>query len=105
MGNKVDIEKEREVTHEEARQFAMESGMLFFETSALAGHRINEAFLESALIVLQRLQEGSLALNPTNGVWMDNPGTHPTVAQDSRSKRLKEFVESNLCCASKGNIE
>lgn len=35
IGNKADLESSREVTYEEAKQFADENGLLFMETSAM----------------------------------------------------------------------
>lgn len=35
IGNKADLENTREVTYEEAKQFADENGLMFVETSAM----------------------------------------------------------------------
>lgn len=35
IGNKADLESTREVTYEEAKQFADENGLMFVETSAM----------------------------------------------------------------------
>jgi len=48
VGNKYDIiernNRKREVTYEEARTFAEENKLLFYETSALSSYRVNECF-------------------------------------------------------------
>lgn len=45
IGNKVDLaEKNRAVSTEEAKQFAAEKNMLFFETSAYAAINVKQAF-------------------------------------------------------------
>lgn len=47
-GNKLDLADKREVPTEEARAYAEESGLLFFETSALTGENVLELFTEIA---------------------------------------------------------
>lgn len=45
IGNKSDVpEKEREVSIEQGRQMAEKNGMIFFETSAMNGENVEEAF-------------------------------------------------------------
>ncbi len=48
IGNKVDLcdrnDKKREVTYEEAKVFAKENNLMFFETSALSNVGVNECF-------------------------------------------------------------
>ena len=41
IGNKCDLENNREISEEEGREFAEKNGMLFFETSALTGENVN----------------------------------------------------------------
>lgn len=63
IGNKCDLEAQRDVTHEEAKQFAKENGLMFVEASAKTGDRVEDAFLETARKIFQNIQEGSLDLN------------------------------------------
>ena len=44
IGNKVDLEDKREVSTEEAQKFADDYGLPYFETSALTGKGVKEAF-------------------------------------------------------------
>ena len=46
IGNKIDLEKNREVSTEEGRKFARERGMLFAETSAKTAEAIERCFTE-----------------------------------------------------------
>lgn len=46
FGNKCDLEKEREVSSNEAREFAKSIGAPYFETSAKARTNVDEAFHE-----------------------------------------------------------
>jgi Ras-related protein Rab-14 len=63
IGNKSDLESTREVTYEEAKQFADENGLMFAETSAMTGQNVEEAFLETARKIYQSVQDGRLDLN------------------------------------------
>ena len=63
IGNKCDLEAQRDVTFEEAKQFAEENGLMFVETSAKTGDGVEEAFLETARKIYQIIQDGSLDLN------------------------------------------
>ncbi|XP_060958975.1 ras-related protein RHN1 [Cannabis sativa] len=47
-GNKVDLEKKREVEFEEGEQYAKENGLVFLETSAKTAQNVNELFYEIA---------------------------------------------------------
>ncbi|KAF6011356.1 hypothetical protein HII13_002718 [Brettanomyces bruxellensis] len=49
VGNKTDLEEERQIPTEEAQAFANEAGLLFFEVSAKSGKGIKECFREIAL--------------------------------------------------------
>ena len=44
IGNKSDLVNKREVTYEEGEKFAKEHGYNFYETSAMTGQNVNEAF-------------------------------------------------------------
>ncbi len=63
IGNKCDLEAQRDVTYEEARQFAEENGLTFVETSAKTGERVEDAFIDTARAIFQNIQDGSLDLN------------------------------------------
>ena len=51
VGSKVDAEDEREVTREQAEEFAANLGVLYFETSALTGQNIQKVFEEIAKVI------------------------------------------------------
>ena len=53
IGNKSDLEDDRQVTFEEGQDFANKNGMDFFETSAKTGAFVQEAFEKLANQILQ----------------------------------------------------
>ncbi|XP_046909001.2 uncharacterized protein LOC124490522 [Dermatophagoides farinae] len=63
IGNKSDLDSQRDVTYDEAKQFADENGLMFIETSAKTGDGVEEAFLETARRIFSNIQDGSLDLN------------------------------------------
>lgn len=68
IGNKKDLEEQRDVSYQEAQQFAEENGLLFLETSAKTGENIEEAFLKTAKLIFQSIQEGNVDLNSEAGI-------------------------------------
>lgn len=53
VGNKNDRDNERQVAFEEGQMFAAKYGLWFLETSAVTGHRVDEAFTVTAQKVYQ----------------------------------------------------
>ena len=85
VGNKKDLESEREVTFLEASRFAQENGiynfvgvqweffddffiffyvleLMFLETSALTGENVEETFLKCARTILAKVESGSYSI-------------------------------------------
>ena len=62
VGNKCDLESKRQVTNEEASEFATKNSLFFMETSALTGYNIENLFLSIAGEVLDRIEKGELEL-------------------------------------------
>ncbi|XP_015283793.1 PREDICTED: ras-related protein Rab-4A [Gekko japonicus] len=59
-GNKKDLDGDREVTFLEASRFAQENEMMFLETSALTGENVEEAFVQCARKILNKIESGEL---------------------------------------------
>ena len=62
VGNKCDLEEDREVNAEEGRNLAKKHKALFFETSAFDGTNVDEAFGEIGSLVLEDYQKQSESL-------------------------------------------
>ncbi|MXQ88507.1 hypothetical protein E5288_WYG006761 [Bos mutus] len=63
IGNKADLEAQRDVTYEEAKQFAEENGGFLVRFNGVRGENVEDAFLEAAKKIYQNIQDGSLDLN------------------------------------------
>jgi len=66
IGNKCDMEEQRQVAKERGKQLAMEFGMPFLETSAKTGENVEEAFRNMTLAVLKRNPSVGQAGGPGN---------------------------------------
>jgi len=60
VGNKKDLEAEREVTYLEASRFAQENDLMFLETSAMTGENVEETFLRCSKTILSKIETGEL---------------------------------------------
>uniref|UniRef100_A0A1B6MQC3 small monomeric GTPase n=1 Tax=Graphocephala atropunctata TaxID=36148 RepID=A0A1B6MQC3_9HEMI len=60
VGNKKDLEADREVTFLQASQFAQENDLMYLETSAKSGENVEEAFLKCCKTILAKIQTGEL---------------------------------------------
>jgi small GTP-binding protein len=68
IGNKTDLAAQRTVSTAEAQDFADQNALKFFETSALSGDRLEDAFLQTAQEVHARIVAGKIELNnPSSG--------------------------------------
>jgi len=85
VGNKKDLEESRDVTFEEATKFAEENGLIFMESSAKTGDNVEEAFLKTARLIYQSVQDGNVDLNSdtANGITQRGSAAgNPTPGQD-----------------------
>lgn len=55
MGNKCDLEDKKQVTEEQAREFAKQRGMQFLETSAKDNLNVDQAFMQLSTLVRQKV--------------------------------------------------
>uniref|UniRef100_A0A3Q7FZW8 Uncharacterized protein n=1 Tax=Solanum lycopersicum TaxID=4081 RepID=A0A3Q7FZW8_SOLLC len=69
VGNKSDLSHRRAVSKEEGEQFAKENGLLFLEASARTAQSVEEAFIQTAAKILQKIQEGVFDVsNESSGI-------------------------------------
>ena len=59
-GNKIDLEKKREVKYDELKELGIKKGMEFLETSAKTGKNINEAFEKLVDTIIKNRTEEEL---------------------------------------------
>jgi len=58
VGNKIDLQEDREVTFLEASRFAQENDLLFLETSAKTGENVEDVFMKCAKTILNKIESG-----------------------------------------------
>ena len=63
IGNKSDLEARRDVKKEEGEAFAREHGLIFMETSAKTAANVEEAFINTAKEIYQKIQDGVFDIN------------------------------------------
>ena len=60
VGNKKDLESQREVSYQEASQFAKENDLVFLECSAMSGENVDETFLKCARAIITNIENGEI---------------------------------------------
>ncbi|KAK8479649.1 hypothetical protein V6N13_021263 [Hibiscus sabdariffa] len=98
IGNKSDLENQRAVPTEDAKEFAQKEGLFFLETSALESTNVETAFLTVLTEIFNFVNKKSLAAseNQENGNPTSLAGKKiviPGPAQEIPAK-------SNMCCKS-----
>ena len=88
FGNKADLTEKRQVSSEEAKKYAEENGLIYFETSAKTNQGINEGF---AYIANQAYKKAEQKLKSGNSKNFE-------IGKDE----IKE-TEASKCCGSKKN--
>lgn len=104
VGNKSDLEDQRAVSTERGSELARENNMLFFETSALNGNGIQEAFQKSIEEVDQRIRSGyyDLSNSANQGIKKieneDNDVGERVIDKKALSIGRKEKKKDDPCC-------
>ena len=92
IGNKNDLEGRRVVSTEEGQKFADDNQLMFFETSAKDGSNIQEAFTESATILVDKIESGQLKLDSNSGIKI---GKFPNSEDEKENDKIKK---NKKCC-------
>ena len=93
IGNKTDLTNERAVSTAEAQDFAEQHGLKFFETSALSGDKIEDAFIQTTHDVYSKILEGKIELN--------NPASGARAPLSGRPEPLRQKTDEGSqgsCC-------
>ena len=101
VGNKSDLEENRVISTERGEELAKENKMLFFETSALNGNGVEEAFQKSIELVDQKIRNGyyDLSNSANQGIKKlnNNDGEERVIDKKSLSIGKKPKNEDPCC--------
>lgn len=89
VGNKEDLASERVVSREEAEDFAKKHDLVYLETSALNNTHIEEVFMRSASMLLQKVSTGEIS-----SVAVSSRGGVPSVSLNEQNNHQ----EKKKCC-------
>jgi len=96
IGNKSDLEARRDVRKEEGEAFAREHGLVFMETSAKTAANVEEAFINTAKEIYQKIQDGVFDVsNEANGIKL---GPHQPSSRPGASSGGSATGQGGGCC-------
>lgn len=96
VGNKIDLcdeeaegqlSRRREVSTDEADEWARKEGLLFVETSAKSGNNVDLAFEKASREILHKIKRGVFDDDRFPGVKLSNP-TNGSIALNQASNKL-----------------
>lgn len=97
IGNKSDLDSRREVRKEEGEGFAREHGLIFMETSAKTAANVEEAFINTAKEIYEKIQEGVFDVNnEANGIKLGP--SHTTTNPSLPGSSGQSGHQSGGCC-------
>lgn len=99
VGNKKDLDAQREVSFQEASQFAKDNDLIFIECSALSGENVEETFLKCARSILTYIESGQI--NPDrigSGIQFGDLSLHQLQRNNEKQKSLGSNCVSAASC-------
>ena len=96
VGNKCDLESQREVTFDEATEFARSHDTYYFETSALTNYNVDEAFNELSNMAVRELTNVNGPKSET--VISDQQEQPKTVDLKQNTKQETVNNKKSGCC-------
>ena len=60
VGNKKDLDAQREVSYEQGLEFAKRNKLIFFETSAKTAENVDDSFIHATKIIFANVQRGDI---------------------------------------------
>ena len=98
VGNKIDLQQDRNVTKESAEELATEYGMDFYEVSALSGENIDQLFYGICNFISQEIDNGKYDFDdPSTGVSKSDFEEGLQINKNLSIKNTKE-PKSKKCC-------
>ena len=102
VGNKSDMERDRQVLRSEAEKFANTHGMDYIETSAKTNTNIDEAFTLQATRIYEAIQDGRLQIDDGWGgvkKGEEIPSELRNVSLQVRQTSISKVRKSRRCCS------
>ncbi len=98
VGNKIDLEKDRQISYQEGANFAEKNNMMFFETSAKTGQNIENLFLKSVEAINEKIQEDYFDLSSGNcGIKKGNEVNNDNIVL-TKENVAKSDNNGGKCC-------
>ena len=95
VGNKSDLEDNREVTKDEGQEIADSFGLLFYETSAKSGLNVNEVFNSSLQEIARRIDSNFYNLEDEScGIKISKERANKTL----KKEKLEAPKQKSGCC-------
>jgi len=95
VGNKSDLDHRRTVTYEEGEKFAKDNGLIFLETSAKTAANVEEAFINTAKKIYEKIQKG--IFDVTNEAYGIKIGPMPAGGGGGKEQGGEEPTKSGAC--------
>lgn len=94
VGNKSDLEEQRAVPVEDAKEFAQREGLFFLETSALQATNVETAFITVLTEIFNIVSKKSLATQAN----ADAPAAPPSGKKIIIPGPAQEIPKNKMCC-------